>query len=116
MATKIKIKLTRDEYQVLNMIVGHVASNYPVDDAYSLYVREELEKLAAKFAAKKWKQQKAYSFSLTISETVCFMEWIGEVMYMYGGYERAMYDLLYTNEIVPQMTAAIQIRTNFKNI
>ena len=113
--TKIKIKLNRDGYEALNGIVGHIAATFPVDDAYSLYVREELEKISAKLAAKKWKQQRAYCFSFTISETVVFMQWIGEAMNVIGKYERAFYNLILTKEIMPQMQQAIQMRMNFNN-
>ena len=115
MATKIKIKLNKDGYDALGGVVRQSASTFPVEDCYSLYVREELEKIAAKFVAKKWKQQKAYSFSLTISETVIFMRHIGDAMNTLGGYERALYDLIFTKEITPQITSAVQMRMNFNN-
>jgi stringent starvation protein B len=113
--SKIKIKLNRETYDALNGIVEYVASTFPVYDVYSLYAREELEKISAKFATKKWKHLKSYSFSLTISEVAVFTKFIGEAMTTLGSYERAIYNLIISNEITPQVQQAVQMRMNFNN-
>jgi len=115
MATKIKIKLDKEQYDALGKIVSHVASTFQVNDAHSLYVREELEKIDAKLASRKWKLQAAYSFSLTISEAVVFMRFVGEAMNTLGGYERAICILIFTNQIAPQINTAVHVRMNFNN-
>ncbi|MCL2291211.1 MAG: hypothetical protein FWC34_11025 [Bacteroidetes bacterium] len=114
MTTKIKIKLTRTEYEVIRTYVLHASYNLDVADARSLYEKETLEVLSTRFEAKTYKYQKSYNFSFSIAEMVVFMKHIGEAMQLNGSYERAVYGLLYTQQIAPQITNAVQMRMSFK--
>ncbi|MCL2290843.1 MAG: hypothetical protein FWC34_09125 [Bacteroidetes bacterium] len=113
MATKIKIRLTRTEYEVIRTYVLYASYNLSVADARSLYEKETLEVLNARFEAKTYKYQKIYNFSFSIIEMVVFMKHIGEAMQLNGSYERAAYSLLYTQQIAPQVQRAIQMRMSF---
>jgi len=113
MATNIKIKLTRTEYEAIRTFVLYASFNLNVTDARSLYEKETLEVLSARFEAKTYKYQKSYNFSFSIIEMVVFMKYIGEAMQLSGSFERASYSLLYTQQIVPQVQRAIQMRMGF---
>ena len=114
MATKIKIKLSRQEYEAVSAIVTYAANMLCVVDTYSLYVKETLEYMKQRFDTKRFKLQNSYTFSLSIVEIVVFMQYVGEKMVQAGAYEFAVYHTIYENQIAPQASRAIQIRMSFK--
>jgi len=114
MLTKIKIKLSRQEYEVIAAITGYVAGMVDVVDVFTLLSKEALENINALFQSKRFKLQNSYTFSFTLASLYVFMDFIGTMMRNTGVYEKALYDLIYTNQIIPQVGRAIQMRMSFK--
>ena len=114
--TNIKIKLSRPEYEALRIFLLYAAMHLEVVDAVSLYEKEVLEIMNRKFETKTFKIQKYYTFSFSIAETIVFMKRVGQpIMIRFDSYEKAVYDSIYNNHIVPQIQRAIQMRMNFNS-
>jgi len=114
MATKIKIKLSRQEYEAVSAIVTYATNMLDVVDTYSLYVKEILEEVNTLFLRKKFKLQNTYTFSFSIIGIYLFVDYVGKIMTEIGTYERVLYELIYNSQIAPQIQRAIQIRMSFK--
>ena len=111
--TKIKIKLSKQEYDALSPIVTHAAANISVVDAFSLYEKEVAEDIQRRFEARKWRMQSTYTFNLSIVETVVFIKHVGNAMKMAGNYECALYYNIYEQQIAVQTNRAVQMRMRF---
>ena len=110
MATKIKIKLSRQEYETISTIIEHTANMVDVVDINSLYVKETLEEMNKHFLSKKYKSQTKYQFSLSMVEMFIFLNYVSTV----GAYEKAVCQLIYDKQIAPQVNRAVQMRMGFK--
>jgi hypothetical protein len=111
--TKIKIKLSRQEYEAVSAIVTYCTKQAEVVDAFSLYEKEVLECIGQRLETKRWRLQKQYTFSLSIVEAVVFMKHVGTAMTQAGPYECAIYHTLYERQITPQTNRAVQMRMRF---
>jgi len=110
MATKIKIKLFRQEYETISTIIEHAAKVMDVVDISTLFLKEALEEMNAIFLSKKYKSQTKYQFSLSMVEMFIFLSYVENI----GVYERAVCQLIYDKQIAPQVSRAIQMRMGFK--
>jgi hypothetical protein len=108
--TKIRIKLSRQEYETISTIIKHASNSVDVVDISSLYMKEALEELKALFLSKKYKSQTRYLFSFSIITMAIFLSFVGNL----GAYEKAVCDLIYAKQIEPQVSRAIQMRMGFK--
>ena len=111
--TKFQIKLSREEYKLISRVVQYAAAAVDVVDLATLYEKEALDEFAIKFDSKKFKLQERFSFSFTAVELAVFMRCIGGMMQNMGEYERAVYRMLYDQQIAMQVSRAIQIRINY---
>ncbi|MDR0206664.1 MAG: hypothetical protein LBI45_05350 [Bacteroidales bacterium] len=109
MATKIKIRLSRQEFETISTIITHAADIVDVFDVISLYTKEALEDLKFRFLSKQYKVQSRYQFSLTMVEMYIFLNNVGAI----GLYEKAVCELIYNKQIAPQVSRAIQMRMGF---
>jgi len=110
MGTKIKIRLSRGEYETVSVIIISASKTFCVDDINSLYIKEALEAMGERFLAKKYKSQKNYQFSFSLIETHILFTLVATT----GAYEKAVCELIYNEQIAPQVQRAVQMRMGFK--
>jgi len=111
MATKIKIKFSRPEYEAMRVFITHASAWLNVDGLISLLAKETLEDLKLRFDAKQYREQKSYQFSLSVMDAYVLMN---HVAWM-GDYERAVCELIFEQQIHKQLQRAVQMRMNFNN-
>ena len=108
--TKIKIKLSRQEYETISTIIEHAAKVVDVVDISTLFLKEAMEEMNAIFLSKKYKSQTRYQFSFSIVCMGVFLNYVENI----GVYEKAVCQLIYDKQIAPQVSRAIQMRMWFK--
>lgn len=113
--TKFSIKISKGEYELISRVIHYAAAAVDVVDLATLYEKEALEELVKKFDSKKFKLQERFSFSFTAVELAIFMRCIGGMMQQMGEYERAVYRMLYDQQIACQVSRAVQIRINYSH-
>lgn len=113
--TKFQIKIGREEYELINRVVSYAVASLDVLDLVSLFEKETLEDFLRRFDSKRFKLQNRYSFSFSAVEMYIFAKYIGSMMEQMGDYERAVYRLMYDQQVALQISKAIQIRMNFSS-
>ena len=111
--TKFQIKISREEYKLISRVVSYAAAAVYVQDLSTLFEKETLEQFKVRFDSKQYKLQERFSFSFTASELFIFIKHVGSLMQQMGDYERAVYCLLYDQQIAMQVSRAVQVRINY---
>lgn len=111
--TKFNIKISRGEYDLISRVINYAAVAVDVVDLATLYEKEALDEFVKKFDSKKFKLQERFTFSFSSVELAVFMKHIGGMMQQMGDYERAVYRMLYEQQIALQVSRAVQIRFNY---
>lgn len=112
--TKIQIKVSREEYELLLKVAEYAVASVTVTDLFSLYEMETLETFRDNLKSKRFRDQKSYAFSFDPAQLYVFINRIGGIMNGMGLYEKAVFNLIYENQIVHSINNAVQTRLKFK--
>lgn len=111
--TKFQIKISREEYNLISRVVSYAVASVYVEDLPTLFEKETLEQFKVRFESKQFKLQERFSFSFTASELFIFIKHVGTLMQKMGEYEKAVYRMLYDQQLAMQVSRAVQVRINY---